>query len=115
MIIHDSKRYRIEETNVGTGLNFALDRKEPARNGGIGLNNLGWFRTRDEAFQAMNEDDKGREIRVDTLHPGQRFESIDGQHWRYQRMGDNDLMIWAENVATGRLDCFARCALVVLE
>lgn len=58
MIAYESKNYRIEENiAIGrqTGLTFAVDRKEKKLNH-ICLVNVGWYSSRHEAIDAMNDD-----------------------------------------------------------
>jgi len=55
VIRYDGKRYRIEECDVGSGLDFALDFKEPNNMGSFCLVNIGWYRYYHQALSKMAE------------------------------------------------------------
>lgn len=42
---------------------------------------------------------------------GQHFIDISGNHWeKIQHEEENENLVWAKSVRTGRTDCFAKCA-----
>lgn len=54
-------------------------------------------------------------VRIYALAPGDRFRCLSGIAWTFERHGDNRLMVWARNVSTDYLHCFARTAYVRTE
>jgi len=55
MVIHDSRNYRIEHhPNISVDCPYALDHKE-RKGERVCLNNIGWYATESQAYQARNE------------------------------------------------------------
>ena len=55
-------------------------------------------------------DTKTAEVRIDSLHHGQRFRCYSGHTWRYLRMDSKGWIVWAKRESDGLEDCFAQSA-----